>query len=68
MCIPPNPDAYAAHIGEHIRLVELARAEYEEDGLVSTTTFMAMTDAGLMAEEIIEDITGDTTCPMTTQS
>ncbi len=41
---------------EHIRLTDLARAEYEEDGIVSTDTFMAMTNAGLMAEEIIAEI------------
>lgn len=56
MCIRPPPQEYGAQIAEHTRLVALATAEYEEDGLVSTTTFMAMTDAGLMAEEIIEDI------------
>ena len=56
MCVRTGPGNYGATIAEHIRLVELAQAEYDEDGLVKTDTFMAMTNAGLMAEEIIDDI------------
>ncbi len=56
MCIRPGPAEHGAQIAEHIRLVALAQAEYDADGIVSTDTFMAMTNAGLMAEEIIDDI------------
>lgn len=54
MCVRPllnNPV-----VNEHCLIVSLAAAEYEEDGVVSVTTYMAMTNAGLMADEIIEDI------------
>lgn len=56
MCITPDPVEHAANIATHIELVALARAEYAAHGIVSTDTFMAMTNAGLMADEIIADI------------
>ncbi len=56
MCVRTGPANYGATIVEHIRLVSLAQAEYDADGIVSTDTFMSMTNAGLMAEEIIDDL------------
>lgn len=38
---------------QDIAISEAAR-EYEEDGVVSTTTYMAMTQAGVDADSIIE--------------
>lgn len=43
-----------AERGEHI--VELAIREYERDGIVSTTTFMALNLIGLDADAIIKAI------------
>lgn len=37
-------------------LIEQATREYEEDGLVSTTTFIALNNEGLDAESIITAI------------
>jgi hypothetical protein len=41
---------------EQIMCIAQAAREYEEDGVVSTTTFMAMTACGLDAEATIETI------------
>jgi hypothetical protein len=37
-------------------LVAQATREYEEDGVISTTTFMALTLAGLDANAILQQI------------
>ncbi len=41
---------------EQTMLVSEAARQYEETGLVSTTTFMALTLVGLDADKILQDI------------
>ena len=56
MCFRTDLTDHSMVIADHIRLVSLAQAEYDADGIVSTDTFMSMTNAGLMAEEIIDNL------------